>query len=188
MSLTDVRYNAFEFSQQQIKLLVRRNELMQKYMQVTGQNMGAVTISGHLASDRMRSYVLVKNEDGRSGWTMRLAGTSSSSTDTKTTSERKQEQIIEQVIKQDKLEHEATLAALRSLDESSMLTSTTDDQIELASSQASLTMQDEYLESLIEEDFNEEQKEEQEKKEESDDEDDEFVEIPASRIQVLLCI
>ncbi|KAI9595498.1 hypothetical protein BDF19DRAFT_440680 [Syncephalis fuscata] len=66
--------NAFDFSQQQIKLLMRRNDLTQKYMDLVGQNMGAVSISANIASNRNRSYVLVKNEDGRSGWSMQLQG------------------------------------------------------------------------------------------------------------------
>ncbi|KAI8052052.1 hypothetical protein BDF22DRAFT_633996 [Syncephalis plumigaleata] len=64
--------NALDFSKQQIKLLMRRNDLTQKYMDLVGQNMGAVSISAHIASDRNRSYVLVKNEDGRSGWSLQF--------------------------------------------------------------------------------------------------------------------
>ncbi|KAI9591103.1 hypothetical protein BDF19DRAFT_456284 [Syncephalis fuscata] len=68
----------------QIKLLMRRNDLTQKYMDLVGQNMGAVSISANIASNRNRSYVLVKNEDGRSGWSMQLQGSAPVATEPNT--------------------------------------------------------------------------------------------------------
>ncbi|KAJ1659497.1 DNA repair protein rad2 [Dispira simplex] len=60
-----------EFSQLQIKNLVNRNDLMQKYLKVSGMEARTTKFSpSRIASERNREYVLVKNTKNVGGWVM----------------------------------------------------------------------------------------------------------------------
>ncbi|KAJ1968978.1 DNA repair protein rad2 [Dispira parvispora] len=60
-----------EFSQLQIKNLVNRNDLMQKYLKVSGMEARTTKFSpSRIASERNREYVLVKNNKDVGGWVM----------------------------------------------------------------------------------------------------------------------
>ncbi|KAJ1980439.1 DNA repair protein rad2 [Dimargaris cristalligena] len=65
---------AFEFSQLQIKNLVKRNDLMQKYLTVSGMDHRVASLKpGRVAGERSREYVLVRNDEAQGGWTMGAA-------------------------------------------------------------------------------------------------------------------
>ncbi|ORY04915.1 PIN domain-like protein [Basidiobolus meristosporus CBS 931.73] len=62
---------AFDFSQLQIKNLVRRNDLMQRFLESTGAtNRTSTIVKGRIASETDREYVLIRNDDVAGGWTM----------------------------------------------------------------------------------------------------------------------
>src|SRR3954447_2318956 len=64
-------YTAMDFSQLQIKHLVKRNELTQKLIDVTKNATNPNnTTPIRIASERNKKYVLVKNKEGNAGWTM----------------------------------------------------------------------------------------------------------------------
>ncbi|KAJ2387526.1 DNA repair protein rad2 [Coemansia sp. RSA 2611] len=71
---------ALDFSKQQIDLLVKRNSLTQQWLQVAGHSRpasdsAATRVSaGRVAAERNREYVLIKNDEARGGWTLRLGG------------------------------------------------------------------------------------------------------------------
>lgn len=59
-----------DFSQLQIKHLVKRNDLTQKLINVTNNANTDNTTPIRIASERNKKYVLVKNREGNAGWTM----------------------------------------------------------------------------------------------------------------------
>jgi DNA excision repair protein ERCC-5 len=60
-----------DFSQLQIKHLVKRNDLTQKLINVTNNATNPnKTTPIRIASERNKKYVLVKNREGNAGWTM----------------------------------------------------------------------------------------------------------------------
>ncbi|KAJ2493455.1 DNA repair protein rad2 [Coemansia sp. RSA 2050] len=71
---------ALDFSKQQIDLLVKRNSLTQQWLQVVGhsrpasESTTAHVSAGRVAAERNREYMLIKNDEARGGWTLRLGG------------------------------------------------------------------------------------------------------------------
>ncbi|KAJ1909539.1 DNA repair protein rad2 [Tieghemiomyces parasiticus] len=62
---------AFEFSQLQIKNLVKRNDLMQNYMKVSGMDRRSASLKpGRVSGERSREYILVRNDGAAGGWSM----------------------------------------------------------------------------------------------------------------------
>ncbi|PKC60854.1 PIN domain-like protein [Rhizophagus irregularis] len=61
---------AMDFSQLQIKYLVKRNDLTQKLINATNNANTDNTTPIRIASERNKKYVLVKNREGNAGWTM----------------------------------------------------------------------------------------------------------------------
>ena len=60
-----------DFSQLQIKYLVKRNDLTQKLIDVTSNTTNPNdTTPIRIASERNKKYLLVKNKEGSTGWTM----------------------------------------------------------------------------------------------------------------------
>ncbi|RIA82650.1 hypothetical protein C1645_743635 [Glomus cerebriforme] len=59
-----------DFSQLQIKYLVKRNDLTQKLIDVTNNATNSNYTPIRIASERNKKYVLVKNREGNAGWTM----------------------------------------------------------------------------------------------------------------------
>ncbi|KAJ2601550.1 DNA repair protein rad2 [Coemansia sp. RSA 1286] len=72
--------NALDFSKQQIDLLVKRNNLTQQWLQVTGNGHRMSSTSkesvstGRVIGERNREYMLVKNDNSTGGWTLKMAG------------------------------------------------------------------------------------------------------------------
>ncbi|CAG8511895.1 1844_t:CDS:2, partial [Dentiscutata heterogama] len=68
-----------DFSKLQIQNLVKRNDLTQKMLDVTNNvNNLNNTTPLRIASERNREYILIKNEDGLAGYTMKTNGTTKS--------------------------------------------------------------------------------------------------------------
>ncbi|KAJ1972736.1 DNA repair protein rad2 [Dimargaris xerosporica] len=70
--MTRLAPTGIEFSQLQIDNLVRRNDLMQKYMAISGMGHRAASLQpSRIAGERSREYILVRNDDAAvGGWTM----------------------------------------------------------------------------------------------------------------------
>ncbi|KAJ2721753.1 DNA repair protein rad2 [Coemansia sp. Benny D115] len=73
--------NALDFSKQQIDLLVKRNNLTQQWLQVTGNShrisklsSSGTTATGRIAGERNREYTLIKTEGAVAGWTLKMHG------------------------------------------------------------------------------------------------------------------
>ncbi|KAJ1950104.1 DNA repair protein rad2, partial [Linderina pennispora] len=71
---------SMDFSKQQISNLVKRNNLTQQWLEVTGAGHrvtalapGQVT-SGRVASERNREYTLIKSSQPGGGWTLKMSG------------------------------------------------------------------------------------------------------------------
>lgn len=80
---------ALDFSKQQIKQLMKRNEMTQRMLQVAGMGGGSslknpeVAVPARIAGERSREYILVKNENVQEGLGWKLPGVTSSAVDTK---------------------------------------------------------------------------------------------------------
>ncbi|KAJ2881170.1 DNA repair protein rad2 [Coemansia asiatica] len=78
--MLDSSQNALDFSKQQIDLLVKRNNLTQQWLQVTGNAHRMSSTSkekvsvGRVIGERNREYLLVKNDNSTGGWTLRMGG------------------------------------------------------------------------------------------------------------------
>ncbi|KAJ1962161.1 DNA repair protein rad2 [Dipsacomyces acuminosporus] len=74
---------ALDFSKQQIDMLVKRNNLTQQWLQVTGAGHRMTSLSssnvsaGRVASERNREYMLIKSDQPGGGWTLRMGGSHS---------------------------------------------------------------------------------------------------------------
>ncbi|KAF7731759.1 DNA repair protein rad2 [Apophysomyces ossiformis] len=70
---------ALDFSKQQIKQLVHRNNMTQKYLEMSSANNDeSVTVPARIAGERSRQYILLKNESLDQGLGWRLPGISDS--------------------------------------------------------------------------------------------------------------
>ncbi|KAJ1807389.1 DNA repair protein rad2, partial [Coemansia sp. RSA 2598] len=75
--------DALDFSKQQIDLLVKRNNLTQQWLQVTGNAHRMSSTSresvsaGRIIGERNREYLLVKNDNATGGWTLKMGGSGS---------------------------------------------------------------------------------------------------------------
>ncbi|KAJ1995402.1 DNA repair protein rad2 [Coemansia spiralis] len=78
---------AMDFSKQQIDFLVKRNNLTQQWLQVTGNahrttslappgSNAQVAASGRVAAERNRQYLLIKGDDPAGGWTLKTGADS----------------------------------------------------------------------------------------------------------------
>ncbi|KAJ1725130.1 DNA repair protein rad2 [Coemansia erecta] len=86
--MLDSSQNALDFSKQQIDLLVKRNNLTQQWLQVTGHGHRMSSLSssgpaskvssGRIIGERNREYVLIKNDNDVGGFTLRMGGGDSS--------------------------------------------------------------------------------------------------------------
>ncbi|KAJ2788092.1 DNA repair protein rad2 [Coemansia interrupta] len=82
--MLDSSQNALDFSKQQIDLLVKRNNLTQQWLQVTGNGHRMTSLSssgpaskvssGRIIGERNREYVLIKNDNDVGGFTLRMDG------------------------------------------------------------------------------------------------------------------
>ncbi|KAJ1979874.1 DNA repair protein rad2 [Dimargaris verticillata] len=74
--MTRLAPTGIEFSQLQIDNLVKRNDLMQKYMVVSGMNHRVASLQpSRIAGERSREYILVRNDNtAEGGWTMSTTG------------------------------------------------------------------------------------------------------------------
>ncbi|KAJ2397847.1 DNA repair protein rad2, partial [Coemansia sp. RSA 2603] len=85
--MLDSSKNALDFSKQQIDLLVKRNNLTQQWLQVTGHGHRMTSLSssgqaskvssGRIIGERNREYVLIKNDNDATGFTLKMGGTGS---------------------------------------------------------------------------------------------------------------
>ncbi|KAI9273075.1 hypothetical protein BDA99DRAFT_499957 [Phascolomyces articulosus] len=82
---------ALDFSKQQIKLLMHRNDMTQRMLQMSERpntrdgNNGSSGVPTRIAGERSREYMLVKNENADEGLGWKLPGLNSSATATTTT-------------------------------------------------------------------------------------------------------